>query len=335
MQLRILTESDIRAIIDMDGVIDAQKEAFALLGEGSVVSGLRSFAVSESPPGAAIFNPSFLKEGKGYGIKVVSEFHENEARGLTRMTALVALFDGRTGYPRTVMEGGYLTDLRTGAGTGLAARYLARPESKVLAVIGAGRVARYQVAAISRVCSIETILVASRSESRARKLVEILATRDGWPRDRVHFAQSVDEAVGRADIAVAATTSHEPVFSGSALRPGTFVAATGAHLPQAREVDDETITRATVRIIDSRSDCLENAGDLMIPIRSGAITRESIFELSELVTGAHPGRTDADEITYYKSVGVPIQDLATAQAIEARAIASGVGTEIDIGGEYC
>ena len=334
MRLRILTERDIRNIIDMDEVIDAQKEAFSWLGGDAVVSGLRSFAVSETPPGVAIFNPSFLKEGKGYGIKVVSEFPENEARELTQMTALVALFDGQTGYPRTLMEGGYLTDLRTGAGTGLAARYLARPESRVLTVIGAGRVARYQVAAISRVCSIETVLVASRTEARARKLVEILSTMDGWRSEAVHFVSSIDEAVSQADIAVTATTSHEPVFSGSVLRPGTFVAGVGAHLPQAREVDNETIARAAVRVIDSRSDCLENAGDLMIPIRNGTITRESIVELSELVRGANPGRTNAEEITYYKSVGVPVQDLATAQAIEARAIDSGVGIEIDIGGEY-
>ncbi len=122
MDIRILSETDIRAVIDMAAAIDIQAEAFTVLAEGRSVPGLRSFVVSETPPGMAIFNPAFLTGGAGYGIKVVSDFYANPARGAPRMTALVALFDGATGAPRTVMEGGFLTDLRTGAGTALAAR---------------------------------------------------------------------------------------------------------------------------------------------------------------------------------------------------------------------
>ena len=138
MKLRILTEADCRALLGMDDAIPIQGEAFTLLAEGRSVEGLRSFATSETPPGVAIFNPCFLKGGAGYGVKVVSDFYRNGERAMPRMTALVALFDGETGAPRTVMEAAYLTDLRTGAGTGLAARVLARPDSRVLAVIGAG-----------------------------------------------------------------------------------------------------------------------------------------------------------------------------------------------------
>ena len=141
MKLRILTETDCRSVLDMRDAIDIQQEAFTLLASGRSVDGLRSFATSDEPPGVAIFNPCFLKNGAGYGIKVVSDFYGNADRGVPRMTALVALFDGTTGAPHTVMEAGYLTDLRTGAGTGLAARYLARSDSRVLTVIGAGRVA--------------------------------------------------------------------------------------------------------------------------------------------------------------------------------------------------
>jgi len=127
VKLRILSESDARTCLDMMGAIEAQAEAFALLAAKQTVEGLRAFVPSEAPPAVTIFNPSYLKNGGGFGIKVVSDFFRNDDVSVPRMSALVVLFCGQTGLPRTVMEGGYLTDLRTGAGTALAARHLARP----------------------------------------------------------------------------------------------------------------------------------------------------------------------------------------------------------------
>src|ERR1700761_311169 len=120
MKLRILSEADCRALLDMKAAIAVQAEAFALLAQGRSLEGLRSIATSDDPPGVAIFNPCVLRQGRGYGIKVISDFYENERHGVARMTGLVALFDGMTGHPTTILEAGYLTDLRTGAGTGLA-----------------------------------------------------------------------------------------------------------------------------------------------------------------------------------------------------------------------
>src|ERR1035437_7586498 len=114
-------------------------------------------ATSEDPPGVAIFNPCFLRGGKGYGIKVISDFYDNDKRGVVRMSGLVCLFDGLTGHPYTILEAGYLTDLRTGAGPGLAARHLARRDSRVLTIIGAGRVARNQLKALAEVFDLETV----------------------------------------------------------------------------------------------------------------------------------------------------------------------------------
>src|SRR5690349_9796008 len=141
MKIRILSEADCRAALDMRAAIDIQKEAFTLLSEGRSVQGLRSFAGSDNPPAVAIFNPCFLCAGAGYGIKVIADFRDNEQRGIARMNGLVCLFDGLSGRPQAVLAAGYLTDLRTGAGTALAARHLARRDSKVATVIGAGRVA--------------------------------------------------------------------------------------------------------------------------------------------------------------------------------------------------
>ncbi len=333
MKLRILTEDDVRAVITMADTIPLQAEAFTLLAEGRTVEGLRSFAVSETPPGVAIFNPSFLKGGKGYGIKVVSDFYENPARGAPRMSALVALFDGETGLPRTVMEGGYLTDLRTGAGTALAAQHLARADSRTLAMIGAGRVARYQLEAIAEVCPIDKVRLSTRTPARGAEFVERMSAAGGSVPTDIELVESPEAAVAEADIVVAATTAHEPVFDGRALRAGTFVAAAGAHQATAREVDSETIRRASKWVVDSLEN-VPNAGDLLIPMAEGVIEEGQVAGIADVVAGRRAGRQGDDEITYFKSMGVPIQDLVTAQYIERRAEELNIGTVIDIGGDH-
>ncbi len=334
MQLRILSENDVRSVLCMADAIDIQARAFTLLADGRSIEGLRGFALSEQPPGVAIFNPSFLKEGGGYGVKVVSDFYDNDSHGVPRMTALVTLFDGATGRPRTVMEGGYLTDVRTGAGTALAARFLARKDSRVVVVIGAGRVARNQLEALCLEHAIERVVVVTRSRKRGEAFVDRMrGAGDGGPRD-IRLVDDRARAVGEADIVVCATTSRDPVFSGTSLRRGAFIVGAGAHAPDMREVDTETIRRAGKRVIDSRRDCLHNAGDLMIPSREGALDLDSVVEIADLVAERAQGRESAEEVTYYKSMGVPIQDLVTAQFVEQRAIDRGMGTLIDIGGDH-
>jgi ornithine cyclodeaminase/alanine dehydrogenase-like protein (mu-crystallin family) len=332
MKLRILSEADCRAVLDMAAAIEIQAEAFTLLAEGRSVEGLRSFAASENPPGVAIFNPCFLRGGQGYGIKVISDFYDNEKRGAVRMSGIVALFDGTSGHPYALLEAGYLTDLRTGAGTGLAARYLARPDSRTVAIVGAGRVARNQLWALAELFDLEAVFLSTRSARRADEFIKRMRTMGGRvPRD-IRLVESRERAVRDADIVVAATTSKSPVFSGEWLKPGSFVAAVGAYEATTREIDSETIRRASNLVIDSRADCLDHAGDLVIPISEGIIRREQVAEISELVAGKRPPRRSDSEITYYKSIGVPIQDLITAQHMARRAAERGIGTELDIGG---
>jgi alanine dehydrogenase len=327
VKLRILTEADCRALLGMEEAIDIQAEAFSLLAAGRAVDGLRAVARSDEPPGVAIFNPCFLRAGRGYGIKVVSDFYGNAAHGLPRMSAVITLFDGESGLPRTLMEGGYVTDLRTGAGTGLAARHLARADSKVLAVVGAGRVARNQIEALSVAFKLESIRVATRTRARGEALVKQLKM-------DISLLDDLEEAVRDADIVVAATTSKEPVIRGRWLKPGAFVAAVGAYAVEHRELDDEVIARASCHVIDSRTDCLDRAGDFVIPIRQGILRREDVAEIAEIVSGARPGRRSAQDIVVFKSSGVPIQDLITAQHIERRASERGLGRVIDIGGDH-
>jgi ornithine cyclodeaminase/alanine dehydrogenase-like protein (mu-crystallin family) len=333
MKLRILSEADCRVVLDMTAAIEIQAEAFALLAEGRSVEGLRSFAASEDPPGVAIFNPCFLRGGQGYGIKVISDFYNNEKCGAVRMSGIVTLFDGTSGHPYALLEAGYLTDLRTGAGTGLAARYLARPDSRTVAIIGAGRVARNQLWALAELFDLETVFLSTRGAQRADDFIKRMRAMGGRVPQDIRLVESRERAVREADIVVAATTSESPVFSGEWLKPGSFVAAVGAYEATMREVDSETIRRASNLVIDSRTDCLDHAGDLVIPISEGIIRREQVVEISELVAGKRPPRGSDSEITYYKSIGVPIQDLITAQHMARRAAERGIGTEVDIGGD--
>ncbi len=333
MKLRILSEADCRAVLDMAAAIGVQAEAFELLAQGRSVEGLRSFAASEHPPGVAIFNPCFLRGAQGYGVKVISDFYENEKRGSVRMSGVVALFDGTTGHPYALLEAGYLTDLRTGAGTGLAARYLARRDSRTVAIIGAGRVARNQLWALAELFDLEAVYLSTRSAQRAEDFIRRMRAMGGRIPQDIRLIELRERAVRDADIVVAATTSDEPVFSGEWLAPGSFVAAVGAYEATMREVDSETIRRASNLVVDSRTDCLDHAGDSVIPISEGIIRREQVAEIAELVAGKRPARASDSEITYYKSIGVPIQDLVTAQHMARRAAQRGIGTEIDIGGD--
>ena len=335
MKLRILTESHVSQIITMAEAIDLQAQAFSTLARGLSVEGLRSQALVKNPPGIVIFNPSVLTDGSVWGIKIASDYYQNEPKGIVpRMSAVIYLGDGATGHPRTLMEGGRITDLRTGAGLALAARYLARSESRTIAIIGAGRVARFALEALSEVCPLRKVLLSTRSEGRGRQFVDTMSKRGGKIPSDIEFVGSPSAAVRVADVVVAATTSKVAVFSGADLKPGTLVIAAGGYEPDHREVDSETIRRASKWVIDSRRDCLGHSGDLMIPIREGLLREEQVAEIAELVEGRRPGRESAEEITYFKSVGVPIQDLVTAREVESRAIARGIGTLVDLGGDH-
>ena len=333
MKLRILSESDVRRCLETIDAVEAQAQAFALLAAKQAVEGLRTFVTSEAPPAVTIFNPSYLKNGRGFGIKVVSDFLQNDDVTVPRMSALAVLFCGLTGLPRTVMEAGHLTDVRTGAGTALAARHLARADSSSLVLFGAGRVARNQLVALAGVLPLRRVRIIARSLPRAETFVRWARSAGGSIPQDVEVAADADASIAQADVIVCATTAEQPVLHGAALRPGTFIAAVGANRADAREVDSETIARAAKRVIDSRADCLKHAGDLQVPIGEGALDEGDVAEIAEVVAGERRGREHPDEITYYKSIGVPIQDIWTAQRIEAHAVEMQIGTVVEIGGD--
>jgi len=326
LNLRVLSEAQVKSLATMREAIEIQKEAFALVAGGDSLPRLRHWIDrhNDDPPCLVGFLPSFLTGGRGYGVKIISDFYGQRGHDLPHMMAIVVVCDGRTGAPRAVMEGGHLTDLRTGATTGLAVDLLARRDARVATIFGAGRMAHNQMEAISEVRDLQTVWVCSRTESRARAYIAEMQAMGGRIPQDIRLAPSPKQCVEASDIVITATTAETPVFDGGDLRPGTCVVAGGAY----REVDSETIRRAAKVVVDMKENV--HAAVFRQPLAEKVLAEDDIAELGELVLGRRPGRRTADEITFCKTEGVPTQDLVTAQYILRKAEERGIGTLVPI-----
>ena len=252
--------------------------------------------------------------GDSLGVKIVTVFPANRARGLASVSALYLLLDGATGHPLALIDGEALTLRRTAAASALAATYLARQNSKRLLVVGTGALAPYMAAAHCAVRPIERVLVWGRSVERARATAARLAA-DGLPAEA---CADLAAGLAAADIVTCATTAREPVVRGALVRPGTHVDLVGAFTVEMRESDDELVQRAEV-FVDTFAGALKEAGDLVQPIAAGAIAREHVrAELADLVSGRHPGRQTGEAVTLFKSVGTALEDLCAARLVYER-----------------
>ena len=322
MKLRILSTADVRAAIDMHQAIEAMREAFGQLSAGQATVPLRTPVETEG--GVTLFMPAYLRGTGDLGAKIVSVYPGNSALGLPTITAAVIVLDGQTGQPLALMDGTYLTALRTGAASGLATALLARPEAQVVAVFGAGVQARTQLEAVRAVRPIREVRIVSRTRASAERFAAELED---------VTAQVMDDrraAVQGADVIIAATTSATPVFDGGDVAPGTHVNGIGSYTPEMQEVDATLVQRAKV-VVDSREAALAEAGDLIIPLRQGLITEDHIHaELGEIVNGTKPGRVTDDEITFFKSVGIAVQDVVVARWVLQAAETKGLGTLVEL-----
>lgn len=275
----------------------------------------------------SLFMPAYVRSAKdeALAIKVVSLFPTNPVRGLAYIQAAVLVFDPGTGRAIALLEGSSLTAIRTGAAGGAAIDLLARQDSKVAAIFGAGAQGRTQLAAACAARKIETAFVFDADKQKAAAFVEEMKTLI----KNIRVAQSAREAIENADIICTATTSSEPVFEDKDLKAGTHISAVGSYTPDMQEVPAETLQRAKI-FVDSRTASLEEAGDLIQPMRAGLFDESHICgELGEVVLGRIPGRQSDDEITYFKSVGVAVQDAMAAQVALTNARKMNIGTEVD------
>jgi ornithine cyclodeaminase len=273
--------------------------------------------------------PAYVKsqDGNALAIKIVSLFPTNPGRGLAYIQAAVLAFDPETGQAIALLEGSSLTAIRTGAASGAAIDLLARPESRVVAVFGAGAQGRTQLEAACTARQIETAFICDADRNKAALFAEEMSNK-GFAKD-VRVALTPREAVENADIICTATTSLKPVFEDTYVKPGTHISGVGSYTPEMQEVPPGTLQRAKV-FVDSRSASLEEAGDLIQPLRAGLFDESHICgELGEVLLGRVAGRQSAEEITYFKSVGVAVQDAMAAQVALSNARKMGIGKEVD------
>ncbi|MDH3251750.1 MAG: ornithine cyclodeaminase family protein [Ignavibacteria bacterium] len=323
--MRYIGRKEIAQLISMREVMELMREVFCEVSKGTVVMPPRAVVELNNRSDTVLFMPGYVPHSRGIGVKIVSVFSHNAASGMPTISALIVLMNPETGGVLSVMEGGYITALRTGATSGVATDLLARSDDvRRLGIFGSGAQAWTQIAAILEVRPIREVSVYSRDKDRSRDFVMALRKQYG-PRAQFEVADSPEKAVSQADIVVTATTSETPVFDGTLLREGTHINSIGSFKPQVREVDDHTVRRSRI-FVDSRDACLHEAGDLLIPIEKGVISRSDIrAELGELLLARKPGRESDRDITYFKSVGMSVQDIVVAERIHAKAVEQNVG----------
>jgi ornithine cyclodeaminase/alanine dehydrogenase-like protein (mu-crystallin family) len=326
----MLNAQDVRKALPMRDVIEAMKQAYASLSDGRAEVPLRTRLPIPSHDALAIFMPAYVHttEADALAVKIVNIFPQNPTRGLPYIQAAVVAFDAASGNISAMLEGSSLTAIRTGAGSGAAIDLLARKDSKVVAIFGAGAQGRTQLEAACSVRRVEKAWVFDTDPKRAEAFAKEMAGQGAIP-SALEPAPTAQAAVKDADIICTATTSTSPVFADADLKSGVHISGIGSYTPDMVEVPAETIVRASV-FVDSRSAVLAEAGDLIQPMQKGLISEAHVCaELGEIVLGKKAGRESETEITYFKSVGVAVQDAIAAQLALKNAKAMGLGQEIE------
>lgn len=324
----VLNRGDVEAVLSMRGAIDVLERAFRELAEGKATVPTRLGLSIAEANGVFLAMPAYLTASGALGMKLVTSYPDNPGKyQLPTIQATVLYYDHHTGRPLALMEGAHITAVRTGAASGLATRYLARETSRVVGVIGSGVQAETQLEAVCCVRPVSKAKVYSPTPARAASFAAKMAGRLDI---EVRAVDEARDAVEACDIVIAATSAKDPVVRGEWIDAGTHINGVGSHTPDARELDSDAVRKAKV-VVDSLAAALQEAGDLLLPMAEGVITKEHIYaELGELVAGSKRGRTGQQEVTFFKSVGLAVEDVAVAQLVYERARSLGIGRDLDL-----
>jgi ornithine cyclodeaminase/alanine dehydrogenase len=328
----ILTRHDVEALLTMPEAIAAVEAGFRQLAAGAVEMPQRLATLIAPHNGIHLSMPAFVggdpaaDDPGTLTIKIVTVYNDNRAHyDLPTIHGVLLLHDARTGKPLALIDAEHLTAMRTGAVSGVATRWLARPDAAVVTLFGAGVQAATQLLAMAAVRPLRRVHVVALGDINPF-CAQMTAQLDV----PVTPAADTRAAVEAADLLCTATNSPTPLFDGAWLQPGTHLNAIGAYTKTMRELDSEAVRRSRV-IVDRRQAAQVEAGDLVIPIQEGAIAPDHVAgELAELVTGCIAGRTTPQEITLFKSVGLALQDAVTAALVYRRAVEQGIGQEVEL-----
>ncbi len=339
-RFRLLTETDVKAVLTMDDLIETMTSALLRFSTGGVTQPVRTvIPVGEDAFGA--FMPAFVQSSRttaaAFGTKIVTVFGSNAARGLHSHLASIMLLDPETGALLALLDGRYITEARTAAVSAVSSRLLAKTTASSLAIIGTGVQARSHLDALSRVHSLRQVTVWSpRKEGRDRFVAEtggqtrVRLGSDPIPTP-IAAVDHAGEAVVGADIIVLATSSPTPVIENGWVKPGAHVISVGAARPTQREMDPALVARARL-FVDSRAAALVESGDVVLGIQEGRFTAAHIVaELGELLAQPTPyGRRSDTEVTIFKSLGLAVEDVTAADLAYRRAVERGIGTELSL-----
>ncbi len=325
----LLSFSEVEKLLSMKECIGVVEQAFADYASGRADVPLRLRVPSPDGLGTAYYMPGALSRGEhsALGLKIATEFPMNRERGLPSVLGTIVLLDPETGNARAIMDGRHITNVRTGAASGVAAKYLARADAQAVGILGLGQQAWVQLWAMKEVRRIRSIKAYSPSGRKGRgEWAAAISARLGVT---IEIVASPEEACRDRDIIILATNHPGPVLDGDWVRPGVFVNAIGLHTPEFGELDAKTIGKAELIVCDERDAAVRESGDIISAVKSGAIDPKRLVNLGEIVLGRAKGRATPDQITIYRSLGNAFQDLAAAHYVYERARKAGVGREFD------
>ena len=306
--MHVLTEADVHRLLDPRTLIPAIEEAFRSRYPATVMPTRTQMKVED---GVFLIMPCYDRAGHGLGMKLV-KFNANPTLAAERVQATYILLDVESGCAKLVIPANYLTDARTAATSAVATKFLAREDARVLGVFGTGREARAHLQIMRHVRPFERALVTGRDPGRTRDFAQEMEHELGMKVESVYSRTCAAES----DVLCTCTTSKTPLFDGNMVRKGTHINAVGSFQPGTRELDDVCVRRSRI-VVDTYDGALAEAGDLLMPLRSGAIKRENLLaDLHELTMARKPIRTGPAEITLFKSVGNALEDLAAAELLE-------------------
>jgi alanine dehydrogenase len=325
MEILWLSEDDVKSALTIEDTISAVEDAFKDHGLGKTQMPPKCYLYFPKYDGDLRTMPAYLEGRDAAGVKIVNVHVKNQEFGLPTVMAVLVLNSPKNGAPLAVMGATYLTNMRTGAAGGIAARALARPDSRVVGMVGAGAQARTQLLALSRIFKIEKVIVSNRSMESSTDFVrdaQAFLECDYYP--TTNRQEACD-----CDILVTTTPSRSPVVKEAWVKPGTHINAIGADAKGKQELESSLTRKARV-VVDDLAQAV-HSGEVNVPISKGVLKPEEICaELGEILVGKKPGRTSNEEITIFDSTGLAIQDVATGTVVYRRALEAGRGTKLKI-----
>lgn len=324
----ILNKESIEKIFTMKDAIKSSSDAMAFYSAGKSDVPLRIVNDVSKRDGKVLYMPGYVEDAQALGIKIVSTFPENEEKNLPTVPSTMILIDDETGIVNAILDGTYLTQIRTGAVAGLATDLLSRKNSKVFTLIGTGGQARGQLEAVLAVRDIKTVQIITRGKEKGQRFIdEVKKDHD----IEIYLVEDKEEAIRKSDIITAVTTSTTPVFSGKHLKEGTHINGVGSYRPDMVEIDEETMLKADKIYTDTMEGVLNESGDFINPLKSGKLKEEDITgEIGDYILGNIKGRENEKEITLFKTTGTAVLDIISARSIYENAVKKEIGEKVDI-----